>query len=153
VAFFVNDGLVGSRDPIWLQSTLNILVIIFESIVLRMDPDKTKVMTCMPGNIRVAHTKEAYHAQQKRPVNPIAKCHWVECDICGASLATGSLQSHLEMQHDMYRSFVHNWELTGECEADIYQATANATGTYFCPVPACVGIAESKAVLQQSHCL
>jgi hypothetical protein len=54
VAFFVDDGLVGSRDPIWLQSALDVLVILFESIGLRTNPDKTKVMTCVPGNIRVA---------------------------------------------------------------------------------------------------
>jgi hypothetical protein len=39
VAFFVDDGLVGSRDPIWLQSTLNVLVTLFESIGLRTNPD------------------------------------------------------------------------------------------------------------------
>jgi hypothetical protein len=151
-AFFVDNRLVGSRDPVWLQSALNVLVILFESIGLRMNPDKTKVMACIPGNIHVAHTKEAYHAQQKGPVNATAKRHQVECDICGASLAAESLQSHLEMQHNMYWSFVLNWELTGEREAVVYRATANATGTYFCPVPACVGIAGSKTVLRL-HCL
>ncbi len=80
VAFFVDNGLVGSRDPVWLQSALNILVTLFESIGLRINPDKTKVMTCIPGNIRVAHTKEAYHTQQYGPVNPTAKRHWMECD-------------------------------------------------------------------------
>jgi hypothetical protein len=143
----VNNGLVGSRDPIWLQSALNVLVILFESIGLRKNPDKTKVMTCIPGNICVAHTNEAYRAQQKRPVNPTANRHWVECDICGASLAAESLQSHLETQHGMYRSFVLNWELTGEREAVVYQATLNTIRTYFCPVPACVGVAGSVAVL------
>ncbi len=108
VAFFVDDGLVRSRDPIWLQSALNVLVILFESIGLRMNPDKTKVMMCIPGNIPVAHTEEAYHTQQYGPVNPTAKRHWVECDICGMSLAAGSLCSHLEMKHDMYWLFVLN---------------------------------------------
>jgi hypothetical protein len=87
VAFFVDDGLVGSRDPVWLQGALNVLVTLFESISLRMNPDKTKVMRCIPGNIRVAHTEEAYHTQQYGPVNPTTKRHWVECDICGVSLA------------------------------------------------------------------
>jgi hypothetical protein len=108
VAFFVDDGLVGSRDHVWLQSALDVLVILFESIGLRMNPDKTKVMTCVPGNIRVAHTEEAYHTQQYGPVNPPAKRHRVECDICGMSLAAGSLRSHLETKHDTYRSFVLN---------------------------------------------
>ncbi len=128
VAFFVDDGLVGSRDPIWLQGTLDILIKLFESIGLRTNPNKTKVMTCVPGNIWVAHTEEAYHTQQYEPVNPTAKCHRVECDICGMSLAAGSLCSHLEMKHDTYQSFVLNQELTGEHEPLVCQATTDATG-------------------------
>ncbi len=64
VAFFVDDGLVRSRDHVWLLGALDVLVKLFESISLRTNPDKTKVMTCIPGNIRVAHTEEAYHTQQ-----------------------------------------------------------------------------------------
>jgi hypothetical protein len=78
---FVDNGLVGSRDPVWLQGALNVLIKLFESISLRTNPDKTKVMTCIPGNIRIAHTEEAYHTQQYRPVNPTVKSHRVECDI------------------------------------------------------------------------
>ncbi len=66
VAFFVDDRVVGLRDPVWLQGALDILVKLFESIGLRTNPDKTKVMTCVPGNIWVAHTEEAYHTQQDR---------------------------------------------------------------------------------------
>jgi hypothetical protein len=127
-------------------------VTLFESIGLRTNPDKTKVMTCIPGNIRVAHTKEAYHMQQYGPVDPTAKHHWVECNICGVSLAAGSLCSHMETQHNMHRSFVLNRELTVEHEAVVYQATADATGTIFCPVPACTGVVGSEAALQ-SHFL
>jgi hypothetical protein len=64
VACFVDDGLVGTRNPVWLQSALQVLVILFESIGLRTNPDKTKVMMCIPGKIRVSHTEEAYYAQQ-----------------------------------------------------------------------------------------
>jgi hypothetical protein len=109
-------------------------------------------MTCIPGKIQVSHTEEEYHAQQYGPVNPTAKHHRVECNICGASLVAGSLQSHLETQHNTYRSFVLNQELILEHEAVVYRANADATGTYFCPVPACVGVACSKAVLR-SHFL
>jgi hypothetical protein len=120
VAFFVDNGLVGSRDPIWLQGALDILVILFESIGLRTNPDKTKVMTCVPGNIWVAHTEEAYHTQQYGPVNPTVKHHRVECNICGMSLAAGSLCSHLETKHNTYWSFVLNQELTVEHEPIVY---------------------------------
>jgi hypothetical protein len=108
VAFFVDDGLVGSRYPVWLQSALQVLMILAESIGLRKNSDITKVMACVPGKIQVSHTEEAYHAQQNGPVNPTAKRQLVECDICGTSLAAGSLQSHLETQHSTYWSFVLN---------------------------------------------
>ncbi len=120
IAFFVNNGLVRSRDHVWLQSTMDILVTLFESTSLRRNPGKTKVMTCIPGNIQVAHTKEAYHTQQQGPVNPTAKRHWVECDVCGMSLAAGSLQSHLEIQHARYWLFFLNQELTVEREPPVY---------------------------------
>jgi hypothetical protein len=152
VAFFVDAGLVRWRDPIWLKSAMEVLVKLFEGIGLRTNHDKTKVMMCVPGSIQVAHTEVAYHAQQLGPVNPTAKHHRVECDLCGASLAAGSLRSHLETQHNTYRLFILNQELTVECEPWVYRANADATGTYFCPVPACVGVACSKAVLR-SHFL
>jgi hypothetical protein len=147
VAFFVDDRLVKSRDPVWLQGTLNVLMTLFESISLRSNPIKAKVMTCVPGNIPVAYTEEAYHTQQYGPVNPTTKRHPVECDICDVSLVAGSLCSHMEMQHDTNQSFVHNWELTIECEAVVYRVTTDATGTIFCLVLACVGIVGSKAAL------
>jgi hypothetical protein len=147
VAFFVDDGLVGPRDPVWLQSALDVLVILFESIGLRTNPDKTKLMMCAPGNIQVAHTEEVYHTQQYVPVNPTAKRHWVKCNICGMSLAAGSLRSHLETKHDTYWSFVLSRELTVEHETVIYRATTDATGTYFYPVPACVGAVGSESAL------
>jgi hypothetical protein len=91
VAFFVDNGLVGSRDPIWLQSAMDVLITLFEGIGLQTNPDKTKVMMCVSRNIRVAHMEVGYHAQQQGPVDPTMKRHWVECDVCTVSLATGSL--------------------------------------------------------------
>jgi hypothetical protein len=75
VAFVLDDGLVGLRDPIWLQSAMDILVTLFKGISLQKNPDKTKVMTCILGNIQVAHTEVVYHAQQQGPVDPTAKRH------------------------------------------------------------------------------
>jgi hypothetical protein len=147
VAFFVDDGLVGSRDPIWLQSALDILITLFIGIGLRTNPDNSKVMTCIPGNIRVAHTEAAYHTQQLGPVDPTAKHCRVECNICGVSLAAGSLQSHLETQHNTYWLFILNRELTVERGPRVYRAIADATSTYSSSVLACVGVACSKAAL------
>ena len=65
-------------------------------------------MTCVLGKIQVALTGMAYHAQQYELADPTAKRRRVECNIYGASLAAGSLTSHLETQHNTYRSFVLN---------------------------------------------
>jgi hypothetical protein len=63
VAFFVDDGLVAARCPEWLQSSFTILIDIFERIGLKTNAAKTKVMTCLPGKIRVAKTEEEYTSQ------------------------------------------------------------------------------------------
>jgi hypothetical protein len=42
VAFYIDDGLVASRDPVWLQSSFDILVSLFECIGLYTNAAKTK---------------------------------------------------------------------------------------------------------------
>ncbi len=60
VAFYIEDGLVASRDPVWLQSSFDVLVGLFECIGLFTNASKTKVMTCIPGRIRKGYTEEEY---------------------------------------------------------------------------------------------
>ena len=67
-------------------------------------------MTCLPGKIRVAKTEEEYAAQQTGNTTA-AKRRRVDCEVCGVSLAAESLQNHLEMQHDIFWSFVLNQDL------------------------------------------
>ncbi len=51
-----------------------------------------------------------------------------------------SLQSHLEMQHNIFRSFVLNRNLAPKQATFVYRATESpATGIYLCPVPQCGG--------------
>ncbi len=103
VAFYIDDGLVASRDPVWLQSSFNILVSLFERIGLFTNAAKTKVMTCTPGRIIEGYSDEAY-TLHKSGLETAAdrKRRQVDCQICGVSLQAGSLQGHLEMQHDIY---------------------------------------------------
>jgi hypothetical protein len=64
IAFFVDDGLVATRCPEWLQSGFNIPINLFEWIGLRTNADKTKAVTCLPGEIGVARTEAEYASQQ-----------------------------------------------------------------------------------------
>jgi hypothetical protein len=96
VAFYIDDGLVASRDPVWLQSSFDVLVGLFEHIGLVTNASKTKVMTCIPGRIREDYTEEEY-TNIRSGVETAAnrKHHRVDCQICGDSLQAGSLKSHL----------------------------------------------------------
>jgi hypothetical protein len=140
IAFFVDNGLVAARCPEWLQTSFNILITLFERIGLRTNAEKTKVMMCLPGKIRVAQTEEEYASQQTGLGTSTTKCRHVDCKVCGASLAAESLQSHLETQHDIFRSFVLNRDILVARPPEVYRATKSpATDLYFCPVAQCGG--------------
>jgi hypothetical protein len=49
--FFVDDGLIRSTDPQWLQDSFELLVDHFEWVGLFTNTDKTKAMICSPGFI------------------------------------------------------------------------------------------------------
>ncbi len=140
IAFFVDDGLVAVRCPEWLQTSFNILITLFERIGLWMNAEKTKVMTCLPGKIQVAQTEEEYASQQTGLGTSTKKHQRVDCKVCGASLAAKSLRSHLETQHDIFRSFVLNRDIVIARPPEVYRATESpATDLYFCPVAQCGG--------------
>jgi hypothetical protein len=103
VAFYIDNGLVASRDPVWLQSSFDILVGLFECIGLFTNAAKMKVMTCTPGRIREGYSDEAY-TLHKSGLETAAdrKRRRVKCQICGVSLQAGSVQGHLETQHNVY---------------------------------------------------
>ena len=114
VAFYADDGVLSARCPEWLQSSFTTLVGLFKHVGLRTNAQKTKVMTCIPGKIRVSMTEEVYNDYCQEASTHTARKHlWVECDICGQSMQAASLQRHLESQHDVYRSFVLNRDLKG----------------------------------------
>ncbi len=103
VAFYVNNGLIASRDPVWLQESFDILIGLFERISLFTNASQTKVMICILGRIHEAYTEEQY-VEYKSLTGAAAdnKRRWIDCGICGTSLAAGSYQSHLESQHDIF---------------------------------------------------
>jgi hypothetical protein len=95
VEFYVDNGLIVSCDPFWLQELFDILIGLFEWIGLFANASKTKVMVCIPGRIREAYTDEEY-AEYKSPTGAAAdnKHRQIDCEICGISLTAGSYQSH-----------------------------------------------------------
>jgi hypothetical protein len=149
IAFFVDDGLVSARCPVWLQSSFDILTQLFERIGLLANADKTKVMICVPGKIRAALMEEEYANQQAGNTTTTKHC-WVNCDICGTSLVAESLQSHLETQHDIFWLFILNRNTAIARPAEVYPAIeALNTSLYCCLVPLCPGILSTRFNLRQ----
>jgi hypothetical protein len=126
VAFYVNDGLIASCDPFWLQESFNIIIRLFEWIGLFMNASKTKIMVCIPGQICEAYTYEEY-AEYKSPTGAAAnnKRRRIDCEICGTSLAAGSYQSHLETQHKVFLSKVLQRKIVVDRPPVIYPAILN----------------------------
>jgi len=151
VAFYVDDGLIASRDPAWLQESLDVLIGLFERIGLFTNAAKTKVMVFIPGRIQEGYTEEEYADYKSQTVTATdKKRRHVDCEICGASLAAGSYQSHLETQHDVFRSMVLQRDIVLDRPAVVYRAIKTlAVGKYLCPVPNCIGEASKKWTLRR----
>ncbi len=144
VSFYVDDGVLSARDPVWLQSALDVLITLFEQVGLKKNTKKTQVMTCIPGKIRESLSKEVYYDSRLGLLSSTDQKHLrVKCNICGERLQASSLQSHLEMQHDIYRLFVLNRKLTEMTPTTFRTQLHTASGEYNCPLPDCVGTANT----------
>jgi hypothetical protein len=60
VTIYVNNRLLASWDPVWLQELFHILIGLFERIGLFASAAKTKVVVCIPGQRRGAYTENQY---------------------------------------------------------------------------------------------
>ena len=58
----------------------------FKRIGIQKNDEKTKIMTCLPGKIRVAQMEEEYASQQTGIQTSTTKCRPVDCKVCGPSL-------------------------------------------------------------------
>ena len=122
VAFYVDDGLIASWDPVWLLESFDVLIGLFEWIGLFTNAAKTKVMVCVLGQIREGKMEEEYAAYKSQMETTNNKHHRVDCEFCGASLAAGSYRGHLKTQHDVFWSFVLLRDIVIDCPAVVYHA-------------------------------
>jgi hypothetical protein len=151
VAFHADDRVLSARCPEWLQSSFNVLIDLLERFRLCTNAQKTKVMTCIPGKIRVSLSKEVYNDYcPKASTHAAMKRLGVECNICGQRILAASLQGHLEMQHSVYRLFVLNRDVKGGHPPVTFRAEEDTkTDLYFYTVPGCCGGAHTRYTLCQ----
>ena len=117
-----------------------------------MNAKKTQVMACVPGKIRDSWIEEVYHNSRLgrtllTDLKP--KRLWVHCNIFGERLQASSLQSHLQTQPDVYRSFFVSSDLCDVAPAMFCADIGTATSEYVCPVPGCIGTANTEYSLRR----
>jgi hypothetical protein len=92
VSFYVDDGVLSARDPMWLQSALSILITLFKQVGVKTNTKKTQVMTCIPGKIRESQSKEVDHDSRLGILLSTDQKHLhVEFHICNERLQASSL--------------------------------------------------------------
>jgi hypothetical protein len=58
--FYVNDAYLPSRDPEFLQRTLDVIVGLFACVGLKTNAQKTQTMMCTPGRICIQLPEDTY---------------------------------------------------------------------------------------------
>ena len=152
-AFYADDGILQSWDPIRLQTAADILVGLFERVGLKTNTSKTQAMVCTLGKMRQCQSQAVYN-RRMTGVGEAERYHGrrVTCDICGDGLAARLLQSHLATQHDVHTNVALSSDLLDlDWKPRTYWAKHPfATGLHMCPVLGCEGEAPTKYGLQRN---
>merc|ERR1711966_193049 len=119
-----------------LQLAFDLLTALFDRVGLKTNTTKTEAMRFLPGRIRQGLSDEAYLALMDLEARAAAAARKVRCELCQVELATSSLVSHLESQHDVRHCYL------GEAVCPVAPASYTArfmpaTGKWLCPVPDC----------------
>ena len=139
--FYVDDAYFASRDPVFLQTALDILVELFERVGLETNRLKTQAMICTPGRIRTQLPTASYHRMHLgfQTSEQWEACR-VNCSHCNATLQARSLPRHLATLHWIYQQTVVAGELLDERASITYMAEQRPEGKLQCPVDGCLGV-------------
>jgi hypothetical protein len=102
--FYADDGVLAGHDPDQLQSSLDLLVELFERVGLSTSVSKTKTMVCVPDHSLHGHFSSAafkrrftggftYSARKRRHV---------QCPNCDSTMQERHLHYHLYHSHNIY---------------------------------------------------
>jgi len=150
VCFYIDDGVLATADPAFLQRAFDALVELFDIVGLRTNTVKTEAMTFIPGRIRTCLSERAYVARMEGLTERRASTARVSCRKCGADLAEGSLQRHMLTQHGIHHSYIPPGGLTLLEEGpEEFVVTRNFRGHYECPVPGCSSISPNFWALRR----
>ena len=96
VIFYIGDAYFALRNPVFLQTALDIMVELFECVGLKTYCLKMQAMVCTPGRIRTQLPTASYHRMR---LGFHKSNNWearrVSCHHCGTKMQAQSLPRHL----------------------------------------------------------
>ena len=139
--FYVDDGMLASSGPQWLQWAFTQLVGVFDRVGLNTNSGKSLSMTCRPCSTMGDRSEEAYGRliTGEGPTFRERKRERVACGGCGKEVVAGSLDSHRMTQHGKLREKRWTWmdAATGGGEGgepQTYRLESPKGGAKACPV-------------------
>ena len=109
--FYLENGMVGSSNSIWLQGAFSTLVGLFDRVGLKTNIGKTVGMVCHLCQASGRNLEAVYKRWMTGAGPSYRERHrvWVQCTECGEEMALGSLAVHLQMQHGKATGARRNW--------------------------------------------
>ena len=103
--------MVASSNPCWIQWAFNVLVSLFERVVLRTNVGKTVSMVRRQYQAAGTQLEAAYGRKMtgEGPTYRERQKEQVECGECGKEMVVGSLASHRMTQHGQAKE--ERWSL------------------------------------------
>ena len=99
--FYADDGMIVSRYPGWLQGAIKFLIGIFRRVEIMANVEKSKTMTCHPGDIFAGMPEEAFSWRSKGDGDTyrdsLRRC--IPSPECGVGLTSGSMTAHRRLLH------------------------------------------------------
>ena len=96
-AFYADDGLIQSRNPVLLQISFDILIGLFDRVGLKTNTAKKKGMVGVLGKIQEPLTTDVYNNCREGLINQSDWQHrHVQCETCGVYMSAWSLKTHME---------------------------------------------------------
>ena len=143
VIFYVDNAYFASRDPVFLQMALDIVVKLFKRVGLETNRLKMQAMVCTPGRIRTQLPTASYHRMRLGfHTSNDWEARRVSCHHCGLKLQARSLPRHLATQHGVYQQTVGVEELLEQRASVAYHAAQHPDGKLTCPITGCLGVTK-----------
>ena len=153
--FYADDGRLADTSAPVVQKGLDLFGELFARVGLKINPNKTKVMICVPPTPYGRQSPIAYKRRYDQTLESYSErqAHHVPCPECNRKVRISSLPNHKRNIHKIYTPPQHILELeTGPpCTYTVSIRTAQGTRVP-CPVPGCPAIPVSRFHMRAHFC-